>query len=60
MSAMIVPPYDVLAKTKKRTKLFNDIKKDFKKNLGPEKDWDGWNFGYDCIPTTTIIQNIYG
>lgn len=57
MSAMLVPDYDYIIK--KDRKIVTDLMKKYKKNLGPSKDFDGWNWGYQCMPAQTIITNPY-
>jgi len=54
----MVPSYNYLSKKDKS--IVKDLKKKYKKQLGDKKDFDGWNFGYRCLPSTTIVNNLYG
>lgn len=57
MKAMLVPDYNYILGTDKTIK-FN--KKTHKLALGSKKDYDGWNFGFQCFESISEINNPYG
>jgi len=56
MSAMMLPDYDYITDTD-RSVLFD--KKVHKVALGDKKDYDGWNFGYQCFNSMTLVSMPY-
>jgi hypothetical protein len=54
--AMLLPDYDYIT-DKDRTIVFD--KKANEAALGPSKDYDGWNFGYQCFNGLSTISDPY-